>query len=934
MSHTIFNGSVQSHIVTQEFDGPKMTLNSIFDSIHISKHFPFATTTLYTKILRNYIPPGSWTNEVNKDSILLKHSPSPDIVVDIHIRVLNKGFCMKFNIADIQERYKTLYTQIFDDELLSYISPVDESTSEYLCDFYIMNKKMNKFLLLDTFMNHPMFIIDDSNSSIKTSSNIRVKYNSPDHKSEHVKFTFNPSYIHEQNKELFEPSYLNGTEFVEFSIKSNKSLDMFEDFQKRIDSIITSFQDYEETLRQEYIMYIPDFTKTDIKKELGTKNVKNNAPVNKTTCQGERQPRQSSDLSEVKSHHETPLEYPVGSGTYYYCPGEHTKPGKDNKYIYVGITKSGSPCCFTRKQKKKSKPTVDRTIYGKRSIIPKITGDFLGITNAKEYKMMETDTGPNSFLQSVILSVTGNFSFDHNTQDLDVKSLGLAKTLDNRRLKLKKIREKLSKYSYLAKQQLWTFSISDITSMINDPNLIFDPKIFLNVLQEIFQVNIFVISKENDLVVPHYAHSHYKFEYDKHVIILEKSDTEYSPVYHETKVDKKTRREYIFTNDDTVIQNIKHKMSKMTSTIRYNTPYSHTTFPLKYKNIVKNHHYDDFGNVCKLDLDINGKIIRVSTTPIPPFLYNKSEESSDLILTEVDDEDIDEIVECLSFPWIKFQFNNLVVLGDELLGNVNIFIYTKDTDYPQSKLTMFSRNKKLAHTMVEYTCWFFSKYISDRDEDILTSIESFLDQQIQYIPEFKYDKGLIPRNLSQEDNIFVVDEKIIINDIEMKDRLKYSLLHRLKTNKPQLLEYKQYVHPLGYYNSIMDFRQGDSYIMVSSTNTQQNHLINIPKKIHNDVNISLSSEPYFFQFNESVGLDMNTYIAQNTTDKNKAIQTMNRWIKKSVSDDHTIDNVNTYQYIDKHTIKDVNIRNINIKSKLLIVNVGMTKMYVSLLYVH
>lgn len=936
---------LSSHIITQVFEGPILNVHSIFDSIKLSSLFPFASTNRYNKIVKNYTPSINDLNKVvDENCIIVKRVDyNSDITTYITIKVLDHGLSIMWDVHDSDE-YKNIHTQIFDENLLKYISLSHESTSKYIRDFHVMNINVNRDILLDVLMRNDMFIIDDRKTSIKQSTSSRIRFIHKD--TGDIKFSILPSYIDPDNDtESYFNDYDQGTPYLTISLKSNTDKGTFEIFKNEFCNTLDVYKEEEDEIRKIYKKYVPDFESENKVEMISDKKDKPHSlhkfPGYKKKCQGKRQPGYTSIVSDIKDT-KTSMEFPPKSGNFYFCP---SPKDVENTYKYIGLIDSQGdkyPCCFKTDQTTK-KERVKKNKYGKIHNLPKQLYEYLNIRTPSEYKLVESDGGVNSFLQAVFIATTTLYTHTPHSHtfaeldSIDLKQMN-SKSENTRQLKLIELRSLLIPYAYLGKQQMWNLTVNQIEKLIRS-NDDFDPELFLHLLQELFQVNIIIIRKDMSVLIPKYTHSYYRFEYDKNILLYQ-NDNNYGVILHQSMDEQKNSiNKFIFDNNHFIVKVPKNEINNLTSFNLYNKVYTHTNFPLKNSEIIKNQYFNEHGKVTQLDLDIGSKIVRVTTSPIPPFAIRMSDDEYKLA-KDITDEDVDILLEKLNYPYNKFSLNNVVSLSHESLGNVEMLVQITNLNSQPSVMSTFTRSQHIAKMMKEYTLWYFSNNLDNKTE-LMTQVDPFLSNFIQTDTKYIYE-GDITRTFSKDDNIFMKNHKMIVNDEELIKRLRYTLLHTIKTNRQLLYKYKNLLHPSSFYEKVSDFRKDKDHIIVTKSNDLE-YLNNKPHTVQHHINISKNSRPYFFQFSDIVDVDKHIYIAQTTFSKKDASIILNNWIKttrnvNNSNDDDEKDEIleiDTYKYIHENQIEPLNVKpNRTTKSKLLIIHVGNSTLFVCLLYVH
>lgn len=227
--------------------------------------------------------------------------------------------------------------------------------------------------------------------------------------------------------------------------------------------------------------------------------------------------------------HRQILEYPPGEPIYYFvCPNDkypypgvkvNTSPKNRDKYPYI-------PCCYAtdhmdpkknsaynvyyRGSKKKVASTKHNPLIIKKTLVPGRLGQ-LPITIRDlltNYRLEDTDDheiirfgipqNPNSLIHAILTAINYQPYLDLSDEHRDSYVLYIRSVILGLILSQNDKTER-SPTITLMKQELYDLTEEEITKRLSDPNIYFDPSYYYRVLEELFNINIYVFSPFDDL---------------------------------------------------------------------------------------------------------------------------------------------------------------------------------------------------------------------------------------------------------------------------------------------------------------------------------------------------------------------------------------------------------------------------------------------------
>ena len=480
---------------------------------------------------------------------------------------------------------------------------------------------------------------------------------------------------------------------------------------------------------------------------------------------------------------------------------------------------------------------------------------------------------------------------------------------------------------------MYDYTIDQIISMIKDPTLYLDPKLFIHLLESYFECNIFLFTKKflnGEMILPRHTQAYYKnVNKNRCIYIYEhmgsESDSSKFPypqcelIIRHNKI--KNEDFYSFSYEES--KNIIKVFNKLRESYALSKIIRESVFPIPKKLKIISQWIDSYGKTRILNVEFAGKIISMIVSPIQP-INTKQEKSS-----KINYIDIDTALEFTTYLTMNIEYQN--VLNDKikqlrgLIGNVSVSIPINDSnpldnietkevelEYPietVSELDTYNRNKKFARYIVEYMIWIYSYYLKNKNITKITdeSIAKFSNKYFDIKPNYNYK--VIPKTFSKSSTV-MNRNKIVIQSEEMKKRLVYVLRLLCIRNSDSVFEYHKRKVIQNYYEDISDFNQYTNQVLLYGQESI-NKLIfenNVNYILYDEVLIG-STKPYFFKNNL---IDNKIYLAQNTTSIGKACDIAINWFRNDYnigvhSKDITPVSFILYSYVNSENITSLSV---------------------------
>lgn len=907
------------------------SLLNIFNHIILNKLVPFATVSNFYKILKDFTPDSDWGISYN-EGIIVKvlqkvnsaYAKSTDYV-DALIGLTEEGK-VEINL-DLSIEAGNVNREQMTRRLLSTIKTLGNIQVESMREnsvkgiFYFPSHNLDRYVFADLVMNNPLFSsllsIDESIKATKQKNSVYIHFTHPSfgkvniNLSEHLAVRGDPILKTTSQIKI-------GESYIRAKVREAKDS---ESALKAIDMLSKLFVIYDREYKgiiSEYRKYIPNFGQNTVEPlpEYTPKSLKDVAPDIFLSGYAKKcafMPTIISD-KEAKLTDKEVMVFPKPGGNSdprnYICdhpeniyPGLRENPLENSdKFPYI-------PCCY-KKNQVEIPGSIYRHYYYQEALAEKSVGqqdilktnkfvskDYFGELPEEITRMFKAiDSNKNhKYVRRGVLNTKTSF-LNCILEVLNVDNIFDLTDPDEIESYLYEVRANLATKQGVAlcKQEMYDKTDQEITKDIADPRTYFDPKCFVNLLEEIFQCNIILFSRgENDdgrMILPNHTQAYYKNRRDyPYILVLEHMGSEADHAkYPRCEIicrhitDKQEENiDCIFPYDNEIgigLHKIYEKLRKSYALNRY-IPEAQIG-----QGRIISQSTDSYGKCRQVNILHKGDIISLLTTPLQPFNVEQ-----DVVLNKLNSKSVLQIAAELGII-ISGQILDKGVLKELLgiWGNVRVNIPVQDDlklegvpekilglSYPPSKVSKlvdFSRNKKLAKFTVEYMFWLYSKFIDGEEPDI-ESIIVFADETFEIDPQFKHEN--ISKEFSMSSNM-LRNEKLVVESEEEIRRLLYVLRLAITRKRTEIIQYKDRKSIDDFYVDVTDFTPISTQVVLEGENSVDNWIQEKRKKseIFNRV-CPEKVMPYFFS-NKNINSGF-IYIAQNTDTFEKALDICQTW---------------------------------------------------------
>lgn len=936
-----------------------ITLMEVFNYIKLNPNIPFASLDNFYKILKDFIPYEEWS--LTTEDIIIMVSPtinplSNPKITDYSTMIIQETEVEEQKKMVVHFYYNKSVNNLDKDQLIERIMNVfprleplrikNLNSDSINGVFYFPRHILNKHVLSDLIMNDPLFStmlsVNEGTKATTSRNSIYVYFN-------HLNTGPITATITEKVMTRIDPTmkdkdsrqFPRGKKYVRVKIKNSRSMEAIQEFQIILSKLMTLYDEEYPRIVQIYREYIPDFGVNDFVEEEEEEEEENIFPSGfSRRCGTKKMPTVITSLEQEREAIQAgkdimifprDLDAHLASQRKYICNYEKDKyPGlKENIDPDTKDRFPLLPCCYAKdpknpkfkshakyrvyygleEEKEKTQVGIQQNLIKTNKFVnfkifgflPRNINRMFGLVDTdKKYSYLRTgvfDT-KSSFLNCVLLAIG----------DKTVQSLTETEEIEVFLAEFRNSAELLSpELAAACKQEMYDYTTDEILTIIQDPTIYFDPKLFIHLLEVKYNCNIFLFSRDetnNDkMILPRHIQSYQKIKNNNPCIFIyehigSESDQATYPrcelIVKFNNLDS-TDITYRFESDDKIYRKINQVYNNLRESYSLNRINEENDFPLvgTYQKI------DSYGKVRMLNIEYSGNLISLITSPMQPSA-----------IPETMEETISKIDAGIATRFAASK--RMLITGQTVIdgvlkeifatiGNVRVSIpvfdsvplpvipkFTRSLNYLENNLSVvqtYNRNKKLARYIVEYMFWFYSKFLRyNRETELVPErMVAFANQYFIIDPLFEY--GNVPKTFSETSGV-MSNGKLVLRSQETLKRLLYVLRLEAIRNPKKLLTYYQRETIENFYIDITDFDQYQSQVILQGEDSLEkwSKERKVNYKLHND--ILLGDSPYFFK-NKKVGGN-NLFLAQNTDSIEKAISIAQTWYENGYNPTNTV----------------------------------------------
>ena len=926
-----------------------ITIMELFNHIKLTPGVPFASIAGIYKILKDFVPITEWSDTLD-NAILLKVLQKSDMnsikitdYTDVIITLSEEEYItvgMRLSTSGQYLKQDKMIKRVL--EIITGYEEIEiKSVRETRVNgvFYFPLHTMNKYIMSDLIMNNPLFSsimsVDESDKASKKKNSVYIHFKHPSTGSVNVNVTEKISQKGDaslRGKDVKDKFYYGST-YIRVKISSAQSVQNIKIFQRMFAKFLYMYDKEYATILKEYKKYIEDFGKVipKIIKNNTNLKLKDIAPEVFVAGYPPKCPIQpeiidDEEAEEAKKAGKSIMRYPISADEgfptrNYICnnpkapyPGLRENPLSNNDIVpYL-------PCCYNKDHEKKPGSIYRHYYYGEERRIKMEAGqqDMI-ITNKfvpkdkygtlpeginKLFDILDYKDG-NMFVRKGVSNTKSSFlecvmeGMFEETDILEYQNFNEIKA------RLESFRHEIAipSLSSLCRQTMYDFSVEDIMEYIRNPNIYFDPKYFVPLLENILNCNIYVFNRINlrngQLSIPRHTQAYYKTRKNAKTIFIyehigSKSDHSTYPrceLIVRWKIGGTNQKDvsYYFNDNTQLTDGVRQVFNKLCKTYALNIQIPETIFDINYPNIqITEQGIDSYGKSRMLRFvykNVTGTLLTQPQSPLP--VIELKNWNIIKINIKIAKKFIQETNMVITKQSVK---NNLLSEIHGVIGNLQVSIPVNDTnplddvDIVETNINYsinnysiidnYNKYKKLARYITEYLYWLYSRYLYQKNKldanDVV--ISEFIKEKIEIDPDFEY--GQVGKIFDTESGV-MKNGKLILKSEETLKRLIYTLRVFTRRYRKKLMNYHNHIAIENYYQDITDFDHYGNQVILQGKDSVEKWIQEQKLKyvLHDSVQVG-NLLPYFFR---NSMIDSNIYLAQNTDTIQKVFHIVQLW---------------------------------------------------------
>lgn len=879
----------------QTFDN--IVLNSVIPFVHLN----FEGQSYY-KVLDNIIVDSEWINNTNTITFKINVEEWGTATID-YISQNNAKLTIESKVGiDSNEEYlKNNILEILNTDIK--INGRKEIGIKGI--FAVPEMSIDRNVFLDLITNEPIishFLYIDEVRELSSQKSVLYIYYSTDTESSEIITAF----LSEKVVSRTDPFHINKelplfTPYLNVRISRAINVEDIDRFKTAFAIILNIYLTKYNSIVKDYNKVIPGFEndhklthkKATIDKKLKalqTQNPELFIHGYPTKCQKDKQPEpiQKSQIQDFENEGRQVMNYPKNTDNYYIC--------SNNKYKFPGLLENKLnnrdaypylPCCYPVDQKKGNKllnlymqDKIKETKSKPSNIVQKkiVTRDKFGLLPRNIHYILEkfgnsylrqgVKEGPNSFIEVILLAVDPHYE---NNNNKDQYILDFRHNLTN-----------TCKSSTIA--QLYDMDEKTLINNILNPDIPFDSKLYIGLLENFFKIQIIVFERSEKYVNAEYEIPRYTQGYLYNVLNPEirtvlvykhlgiRSDSLQYPHY-ELIVEK---------NNNIITQSFTGKI--------INEIYSYFLKTYKLYSIgngrYKASDLPPITNALGQIIDKYGKCrgylfennIVIITSPLRPInmdivempaekvnwitvdKFIRTKKLSIIKQDIVNNKAIGVIIDLNKIPYAYIPFSPQEPIPNVDKGYNLGFLSSNEDDVIDKTV----KNRKIADFLMQLVLYSFSHwYTKEPDISNMTitkanvetnkflneSIDKFIKTKIIIEHNHNYDISKLPRKFTLNSDFFK-NGSLIVDSQRTFDNLSYYLRFMVNKSIDFVKDYKNYIFLENYYTYTNDFKQNKNQLVfigsLALTNWNKIHQQGVSNTIYNIPNPQIV-QPYFFQ---------------------------------------------------------------------------------------
>lgn len=828
-----------------------------FKNIGVNWEFGMPTRVQFF-VLNTRFPPSKFQEKAYSQGVIALAETRGEAIMQIETVVGAKN-----NLEDLLSR-------VFSSLQIDQKSVIKISQHSINSVVNIPKQRFNKYILADIISNDPLVsslcYIDESVKIGRIRSSVSFFYQ-PTGAENRITISFTETPVELKEYRRNPQMYPMDSRYIRVHINKVKNEETTKEIANFIGRVFKIYLDKKDEIAQVYSSYIPGFAELEEKKTRGGTQRGTRLqdivpdvfiPGYARACQN---PPSLADelvkpilnrannfiITSPTPQHTQALLFPKtpeeGPQHWYVCP-----PGK---YPGLRVNSLGNsakfpylPCCYPIDQTAKKNYKnyyLDYDIKDDTSVYTHI------LTTPKFLNKGELGTVPSN-LDSLFQNLMREKMEFYRTGTprspysfIDAVSIAMGRQL---------IRKNVSDEMFAAcRQNAFGMSITQLKEKFMDPEEYINPAVYYRALEEYFNCYIYLFTRtegqQGAVMYPLHRHTFLRYKRDSNrpiVMILEHMGAEsdaavlpQSEIIIATVSSKNSERTMFFSGEfankiDTMYKNTIQWYSGLMKI--------EDVDPNLFKNITSQG-IDSLGKTRSLAVSLGKRTVYVITDPLPPLtLLEKSSFANNSIET------INEFIRIENLELVSITPDRYIVRKGGRMFYLPYSVTGKTT------LGVYNQNQRIARYLQEYTYHMYSIYARKHGMNP-NNINTFLREKTIVKANYSYPKVSRRFDLNGP---YLEKERLIVHNLEMAQRLGYSVELMMRRNQKLLEDYAGFDLIQEYYLDKNDFTTDNNTVILMTDEALRNWIEEKDVEYNLHIIPTSTEKTFYLSFQEKVVL--------------------------------------------------------------------------------
>lgn len=909
-------------------------LIEIFDRLHVSADLPYVNNggdrhKIYKDfknigenwefgrsdmvsfyVLNTKFPPFKFNEKAYSAGVIALSEKKGEAIMDIE------------TVVGAKNNLESLIERVFSSLGIERSSVVEIREHSINSTVNIPKQRFNKYIMADVIVNDPLVstlcYIDESAKIGRIRSGISFFYH-PVGAEGKVTISFTESQVELKEYRKNPRLYPMDSRYIRVHINRVKNKAMAEQIVSFIGRIFKIYLDNKDSIASVYTKFIPDFVELEDKKirqytQRGSRLQdiipEIFIPGYARACQrpptiGDtliKNPSSGYIIENPTPQHTQAMLFPKtadeGPQHWYVCP-----PGKYPGLRVNNMANSGQfpylPCCYPIDQTGKKNYKNYYLEYGIKDTQDTFTHI---LTTPKFLSKGELGTIPlnlDTLLQNLMKGTSEFYRTGSPlspTSFIDAVSIAMGKQIDKSKITLSMFTA--------CRQNAYNMTVEQLRDEFMNGEQYINPSIYYRALEEYFKCYIYLFTRTSTnhgaVVYPLHKHAFLRFAREKRPVILilehtgaESDVAQYPQCEVIIKVDGSVKTA-VFTDDfaDELERVYKNTIEWYSGTAKI----KETNMKDMFRGIISQG-IDAMGKTRTLAVKSGNSTVHVLTDPLPTFTVPEKSVY------------VNNTIEAIQDFIKREELETVSVTPDRYTVRKNGYTYYLPYKVIRSStLSIYNHNQRIARYLQEYAYYMYSQYATENGMNP-NNINNFLREKTIVKKDYEYPK--ITRKFDLK-GPYLTDGRLIVHNLEMAQRLGFSIELLMRRNSKKLAEYRTYELIQDYYLDKNDFTPDNNAVILMTDEALRNWITEKSVE-YNLLTLPTKDEDIFY-----LSLKGQIVLIQKAETFESAVNISRTWNEQGYNTRSVVEDIDSnYSYYLFESPKDIAIHG-NSKNKVLV----------------